>query len=168
MLDVGVEALWRACRELRTCVAAGDAEGIREWVDELEVIAMWAEHPAVHSRAVEAIASSLPHVDASGARPLTAWPDLTPHRQPARCDRSVRAAVVDTTPERVDAGRAHPCPAATRNSSYGAAPVRLFSTAPRFPKHVETPTDARRCIVVNTTPCVHSASTAKPAGPDAG
>lgn len=72
MLDVEVVALWRACRELRASVAAGDAEDIREWMDELEVIAMWAEHPAVRSRAVEAIASSLPHVNASGAHPLTA------------------------------------------------------------------------------------------------
>ncbi len=62
-----IEALWRACRELRASVAAGDAEGIHEWVDELEVIAMWAEHPAVRSRAVAAIASSLAFVPASDA-----------------------------------------------------------------------------------------------------
>lgn len=72
MLDVEVVALWRACRELRASLAAGDAEGVCEWVDELEVIAMHTDQPAIRSRAVAAIASSLPHVNASGAHPLTA------------------------------------------------------------------------------------------------
>lgn len=60
MLDVEVRALWRACRELRASVVAGDAEGILEWVDELEVIAMHTDQPAIRSRALAAIASAMP------------------------------------------------------------------------------------------------------------
>lgn len=60
MLYVEAMALWRACRELRASVAARDAEGTCEWVDELEVIATHTEHPAIRQRALAAIASAMP------------------------------------------------------------------------------------------------------------
>lgn len=60
MLNVEARAMWRACRELRASVTAGDAEGVREWVDELEVIAMHTDRPAIRSRAAAAIASAMP------------------------------------------------------------------------------------------------------------